>query len=117
MKKGSVEEYIGTLDGEPKKIVSSVRDIVLGSSSGIEESIKWGSIAFHYKGTNICAYRVGRKHVTLQFMSGAQLSDPHGLLQGTGTKARGLRIAKKEDVDPKAVKAFVKESVSIAKSD
>jgi hypothetical protein len=45
--------------------------------------------------------------VTLFFLRGAQLEDPHGLLEGTGKQVRGIRITTTTKVDSPRVKALV----------
>ena len=43
------------------------------------------------------------KHINLSFPSGAILSDPQSLLQGTGSRVRHIRINKLQDVKAPAV--------------
>lgn len=57
-----------------------------------------------------CAIIVYSKHINISFPSGAFLSDPHGLLQGTGKKIRHIRISNLSDVKAPAVKGFLLEA-------
>ena len=57
-----------------------------------------------------CAIIVYSKHINLSFPSGAFLSDPQGLLQGTGKKIRHIRISNLSDVKAPAVKGLLLEA-------
>ena len=48
--------------------------------------------------------------VTLFFLRGAELEDPHGLLQGTGKQVRGVRLATGTEVRTPRVKALIKQA-------
>lgn len=54
-----------------------------------------------------CAIIVYSKHINISFPSGAFLSDPQGLLQGTGKKVRHIRINEFNDVKSPDVKALL----------
>lgn len=55
-----------------------------------------------------CAIIVYSNHINLSFPSGTSLLDPDGLLVGTGTKIRHIRIYNFEDVkNPKVMKLIV----------
>lgn len=45
--------------------------------------------------------------VTLFFLHGAGLSDPDGILAGSGAAVRSLRLARAEDLDHPAIRALV----------
>ena len=57
-----------------------------------------------------CAIIVYRNHINISFPSGAFLSDPQGLLQGTGKKIRHIRISKLSDLKVPAVKDLLLEA-------
>ena len=45
--------------------------------------------------------------VTLFFLHGAGLSDPDGILAGSGAAVRSLRLARAEDLDHPAIRALI----------
>jgi len=51
---------------------------------------KWGYDTWVGQ-SNVCAIMPAKAHVNLQLFGGAQLPDPHGLLEGTG---KGMRHVK-----------------------
>ena len=57
-----------------------------------------------------CAIIVYSQHINISFPSGAFLSDPQGLLQGTGKKIRHIRINELDDIKTKAVKDLLLEA-------
>ena len=53
---------------------------------------------------------VYRKWINLYFFEGDTLPDPEGLLQGTGTMVRSLRITDARELDRPAVRALIAEA-------
>jgi hypothetical protein len=52
------------------------------------------------------------RHVTLCFLWGKGLSDPHGLLGGSGSRVRHVRLAGPDMLDDPRVKALIAEAVA-----
>lgn len=57
-----------------------------------------------------CAIIVYRKHINISLPSGAALSDPEGLLHGTGSRVRHLKVVELEDAQTATVKKILKEA-------
>jgi hypothetical protein len=57
-----------------------------------------------------CAIIVYRKHINISLPSGAALSDPNGLMHGTGSRVRHLKITELKDVQTAAVRKLLKEA-------
>ena len=57
-----------------------------------------------------CAIIVYRKHINLSLPSGASLSDPEGLLHGTGSRIRHLKIKELKDVQAPAATKLLTEA-------
>ena len=51
------------------------------------------------------------RHVTLCFIWGKRLPDPHGLLRGEGSQVRNLRLAGVETLDDPRVEALIAAAV------
>jgi hypothetical protein len=47
--------------------------------------------------------------------SGTKLNDPAGLLEGGGTRAKHLKLKSAADLDKRAVRALMREALSLAK--
>lgn len=54
------------------------------------------------------------KWINLYFFEGDTLPDPEGLLQGTGTTVRHIRLTSADDLDRPAVKALMAEALKRA---
>ena len=57
---------------------------------------------------HFCWISPASKHVTFGFNYGAELSDPKGLLDGTGKLFRHVKLASIDDVKQPALRALVK---------
>jgi hypothetical protein len=53
---------------------------------------------------------VYRKHINLYFFEGDSLPDPEGVLQGTGSMVRHIRLTSASDLHSPAVKALMAEA-------
>jgi hypothetical protein len=49
--------------------------------------------------------------VTLFFLHGVTLDDPHGLLEGTGKRVRGIRLTRPSDIDAPVVIDLIEQAV------
>jgi hypothetical protein len=58
----------------------------------------------------ICNIGVFRRHVTLGFPRGADLSDPAGVLRGTGKAMRHIALQKLSDLDRPEIRAFLRKA-------
>lgn len=61
-----------------------------------------------------CAIIVYRNHINLSFPSGAKLEDPEGLLHGTGTRVRHMKIREVADLQTPEARALLDEARSRA---
>ena len=62
----------------------------------------------------ITSMAVYRKWINLYFFEGDAMSDPEGLLQGSGTMVRHIRITSAGELDRPAVKALISEALKLA---
>jgi len=58
---------------------------------------------------------VSHRRVTLCFLQGAKLADPHGLLQGSGNVVRHLRLTTSKTLDEPEVLQLMKEALRCGK--
>jgi len=75
-----------------------VREIILGADPRIEETIKWSTPTFIYKG-NIVSFNPAKKLVSLLFHKGAGIPGDHPRLEGEGDTARVMRFADVGEVE------------------
>ena len=102
---------------------SEVREMAIKARALILEVIP-GAVEIVDAPSNIVAYGLGRKYadlicavqpqksyVNLIFSKGASLPDPHGLLEGTGKKARHVKIQTAEKLDDPGVRELLAEAL------
>lgn len=51
------------------------------------------------------------KWVTLFFLNGAKLDDPEGLLEGSGSRVRGVRLGSAKDLDSAPIKTLIRQAL------
>lgn len=76
-----------------------LRDII--NETALEETIKWSSPCYTFAGNNVLMLGALKDSTVLGFLRGAELEDPHNLLEKPGEKseqARYLRFTSTEDV-------------------
>ena len=96
-----VEQYLEKKNHPLDAEIRRVREIILASDERIEETIKWSSPTFMYKGNMASFFMNAKKHVSLMFHKGAMIPDDTGLLQGDGKEGRSAKFANMEDIEAK----------------
>ena len=92
------EWFAGQQDNPLYDSLQLAREIILSSNDRVEESIKWKTPTFAYKG-NIVSFTLGAKNfVSLMFHSGASIPGDHTRLEGDGKQVRTMRFADTADL-------------------
>jgi len=112
----TVAEYISSLDDWRGKMVSALRELVLEGAPEAEESIKWARPAYEYNGA-LCYIMAFKNHVNLGFSRGTDLSDPLGILEGSGKEMRHVKVTTLEGILADALKDLVREAVALNRPD
>jgi hypothetical protein len=121
MSNTSVEELLAAYDPSIREIALKAREVVLATLPDVIEMI---DVPAHmigygyeqtYKGT-ICAIALHKAHVNLMFGKGTELSDPEGLLEGTGKKARHVKLTTPGDIERAAVVALLNEAAVLTRA-
>jgi hypothetical protein len=74
------------------------RDIIMGADPRVEESIKWKTPTFSYRG-NIVSFNPSKNFVSLLFHRGAEIPGRHPRLEGEGGLVRVMRFADLAEVE------------------
>ena len=91
-----VDAWFEAKDHPMEAAMQAVRAIAL-EDDRIEESIKWQTPTYAYKG-NIFSFNPAKKLVSLLFHRGAEIPGAHPALEGDGKLARTMRFADADDV-------------------
>ena len=108
----TVDAYIDGLEAWQADVVSALRDIVREAAPTAEERIKWAQPVYETNGP-FCFIKAFKNHVNFGFWRGAELSDPEGLLEGSGEKMRHVKVRGTEDIRRGAFASFVREAVDL----
>ncbi|MDP1677807.1 MAG: DUF1801 domain-containing protein [Bacteroidota bacterium] len=103
--KEQVTAHIKKLDPSVRKIVKTLRHIILSTNKEIGVRIKWNNPAFYYTGEmkpfnpkefkrEIIVFNLFKERIMLVFPSGAKVNDTSGLLEGKYKDGRRITIFK-----------------------
>jgi hypothetical protein len=117
----AVDRYMKGLKHPLKDVVEALRQIILKADQSVGEEIKWNAPSFFFTGAMepsdpklyrryLVIFNLSRKDcIRLVFLSGANVKDPTGLLEGTYPDGR--RLALFPDMD--AVKSNAKALANV----
>lgn len=107
-----VDKLIAKLDPSFTEIVVTLRDLVFETESRIEEKIKWKQPVYSLNG-DVCYIAIFKKHIDFGFFKGVKLKDPEGILEGSGSHLRYVKIRNMKDIKKRKFKSFIKDAVKI----
>jgi hypothetical protein len=107
-----VDRYVAQLQPHLGQIVEALRDLIFEVEQSVEETMKSGHPSYSLNG-HLCDIIAMEKHVILGFLKGVGLTDPSGLLHGTGKRYREAEFKRLEDVKREELRALIKEAVQL----
>jgi len=94
----AITKYIEEAPEEQKQIMQQARAILHEAIPQVVEEYKWSRPVFnHHK--DFAYFKSAKAHVTIGFYKYEKISDPDGLLEGTGKDMRHIKLKKREDLD------------------
>jgi hypothetical protein len=108
----TVDNYIAGLEGGQREVAVALRQLIRKAAPRATEAIKWAQPVYDVNGP-ICYFRAFKRHVNFGFWRGAQLKDPHGLLESTGDKMGHIKLTGVGDIRKAAFQALVREAVRL----
>jgi hypothetical protein len=109
MRNPQVDQWFASYDNPMKDVLLYMRELILNSDERIQESIKWKSPTFSYRG-NIASFNPrSKQHASLMFHTGASIRGDFPHLAGTGDVARYLKVrdlAQAEELAAELVSIF-----------
>ena len=108
----SAEEFLADYSPEVRELALQARALILDCLPQMVEFVDPPSkiIAYGFSSKYadlICAIAPYKTYVNLIFSRGAALPDPEGLLQGTGKRARHVRIQHQDDLRQPGVRVLL----------
>ena len=113
-----VDEYLKSKEHPLNDEINRVRMIILETDDRIEETIKWSSPTFMYKGNIASFFMNAQQFVSLMFHQGAAIEVDNNLLEGDGKEARVARFNNMEDIEAKKsdLEAIIKAWIQLQDS-
>jgi len=107
-----VDGYINGLDEPLAGIVARLRQIMLMTAPGVDETIKWAQPVYESDGP-FAYIKAFTETVNIGFWRGIEIRDPKGLLEGTGDKMRHITIRHAAEIDRAAIADFVVQTINL----
>ena len=114
----AVEDFLASYSGEVRAIALRTRALVLAAFSDAIEQLDIPARIVGYGVTRtyaglVCAIAPQRTYVNLMFARGTTLPDPELLLEGTGKRARHVKLRSADDVDRPAVRMLLDAAIAM----
>ncbi len=96
-----VDKFLAEKDHPLTAEIQRVREIILETDDRVEETIKWSSPTFMFKGNIASFFMNAKKQVSLMFHKGGTIDIESDLLEGDGKEARTARFYGMDDIESK----------------
>lgn len=94
-----------------QEMISKLQKLIADIAPHFSTTVKWGQGCWVDGNTPKVFVHAEDDHVQLGFYNGSTLSDPQGLLSGTGKYVRFVRIYGNEDIDTAQLSAFIDQVI------
>ena len=112
MAEKTVEAYIASRTGLLRDTMTHLDTIARKAAPKATATVKWGQPVYEQNGP-VAWMKASAKHVSFGFWRGAQLTDPKGLLEGSGELMRHIKLGSPADVPKTQIAAWMKEGVKL----
>ncbi|HEX9645392.1 MAG TPA: DUF1801 domain-containing protein [Acidimicrobiia bacterium] len=96
-----VDEWFSHRAHPLEEAMQLARRIILEADSRVEETIKWKTPTFSFRG-NIASFNPAKNMVSIMFHRGAEIPGVHPRLEGDGALVRVMRFADAGEVEAAA---------------
>jgi len=108
----AIEGYAAKLGDWRGDVILELHEIVSTAAPAATATIKWAQPVWEWNGP--IAYAKGfAKHVNFGFWRGTELTDPKGLLEGSGDRMMHVKITAPGDVREAQFAAWVEEALRL----
>lgn len=107
-------EDIRLLSEENHALVQAVRTLTRQTLNAVQEEVKYGGILLSSAGTPFGGVFAYKQHVSVEFSQGASITDPHGLLEGSGKGRRHIKLRTAGDISAKHLAEYLKLALQAA---
>jgi hypothetical protein len=113
---GTFEDLFADASKAVKAIGARLREIVQEVLPDAEERVypTW-KIALYNEPFEVCGIQLVGKHCNLYFSNGARMSDPAGLLEGSGRTIRHVKVKSTDDPPEDQLKGLILEAKKVGR--
>ena len=111
----SIEDWIARQPPGNAEILTRLRTMIHEIAPGVLEQVKWSQPLYglQKKGMGIASLASHKSHVNLQLSRGAELSDPQGIVEGTGKSMRHVKLRPGEPIPEAALRDLLTAAVRL----
>ncbi len=106
----TVDDYIDGCSVEVAPLMEELRAFIHNTLPGASEELQYGVPVFlNANGVPVVYLFGAKKHVNFGFLRSGDLSDPDGVLKGSGKPSKHVRVLPGKPVDKAILAAFVEQ--------
>jgi hypothetical protein len=94
-------------------VVQAVRATVRDTAPAASEKLMYGGILFSAP-TQFCGVFAYTAHVSVEFGRGAELDDPHRVLEGNGKYRRHIKLQTVADITSKHLSHYIAQALAMS---
>jgi len=118
----TIDELLSAYDPTVREIALKLRDVILEEFPATIEQVDLPAklIGYGYDRTYkglVCGIALQKSYVNLMFSKGTEMPDPDGLLEGTGKRARHIKMRTLEDIDRASVRPMLAAAMQATQAD
>lgn len=114
-----IVRYLPEVAAEGRAALAKIRRLVPGAIELVYDNYNWLVVGFcpsERASDAVLSVVFTPRWITLCFLqNGPMLSDPHGLLRGSGKRVRSIRLESAGDLDGRPVRALITEALARAR--
>ncbi|MFV0474761.1 MAG: DUF1801 domain-containing protein [Pikeienuella sp.] len=107
-----ISGWFKALDGEQRLIATELRALILSRDARLREALKWGQPCYTLN-SMVCHIQKAKRHVSLGFARGAEMTGAAGLLAGDGARMRHVKIPLGGAVNRAGLAALIDEAIAL----
>jgi hypothetical protein len=113
-----IAKYTPAVAAEGRSALAKLRRLVPGAVELVYDNYNWLVVGFcpsERASEAVLSLVFAPRWITVCFLqNGPALSDPEGLLRGSGKRVRNIRLASAKDLDQPAVRSLIDEALARA---
>ncbi|HEY0306226.1 MAG TPA: DUF1801 domain-containing protein [Longimicrobiales bacterium] len=108
----SFDDYQADQTLRNRAIIRALRKFVKQIAPKLQETVKWGNGCWVGASGPVAYVHAETANVQFGFFYGSMLTDPKGLLEGSGKYVRHIKVRDPGDIDARAFAALLKQAVA-----